>query len=273
MTTDLSGRVAIVTGCGKRDGIGASVARMLAALGASVVVTDRPAPDGKKTDQLDELAAGLDSAKGGLAIRADVTSEADCAIVASTTVKRFGRVDILVNNAGADHGADRRPIAEIAYADWQRVLNVNLTGGFLMARACVPTMVSQGWGRIIGISSISATRGFIHRIPYSASKAGVLGLTHALAAEMAPHGVTVNAICPGPVETARARSTAALQGGPASVEETLRKTAQTVPVKRMGRPADVANAVCFFASPLSDFVTGQVMTVDGGISLVIGKQA
>lgn len=271
----LANRVAIVTGCGRPDGIGAAIARALSSSGASIVVTDQATlPRGDQNDHLDELAGQLGlSETNFLAIRADVRSETDCDEVVRNAVTRFGRLDILVNNAAADLAGDRLPTAKVSLADWSRVLDVNLTGPFLMSRAAIPVMTDQHWGRIINISSVAALRGLQSRAAYSASKAGLIGLTRAIAADVASVGITVNALCPGAVETSRHISFVLSQGDSQDVRSLLAESGKSIPVGRIGQGSDIANAVAFLANPASGFITGQVLAVDGGSVAIAGRHS
>ena len=219
---------------------------------------------------LEQLADEINEAGGSArSYRGDVSSEADCASVVSAVVRDFSQLTVLVNNAGAPHGADRAPITEVPLEAWRLQLDVNLTGSFLMIRAALPHMLDLNYGRIINISSGAALVGSPQRAAYSASKAGVIGLTRSVAAEVSRRGITVNAICPGAIATSRAADTAGREHG-GSVDQGLAARAAAMPVGRIGLPADIASAVAFLASPESSFITGQVWSVDGGAGTVRG---
>lgn len=269
------GRVALITGCGKQTGIGAATARALAATGVIVVVSDveiRGVPNAEDLPgDTDPSWRGLEAvvdeivAAGGTAswVRGDVTSEVDAERMVNEVMKRYGRLDILVNNAGAPHGKDLDEIQNVPLEAWQKVMAVNATGTFLMSRAVVPIMRKQGWGRIINMSSANAKNAKGRRTAYAASKAAIVGFTHALGVELAPHGVTVNAICPGPIHTssdlasARLVASGDLASGPAA-------RSARIPVGREGRPEEVAAMIAFLASESSSFVTAQALSVCGG---------
>ena len=215
-------------------------------------MTDLAPSVGDTVDELDGLAAELVDAGGvAIACRGDVSSEADCAAIVSEVAEQLGPLTILVNNAGAPHGADRALLTDVPLDAWQRQLDVNLTGQFLMVRAVSPHLVEQGYGRVVNIASAAALIGGRNRTAYSASKAGILGFTRAAAAELAPHKSTDNAVCPGAIETSRADGAAV-------------RNADAIPVGRFGPPADIAAAVAYLASPDAGYVTGQVLVVDGG---------
>lgn len=272
MTT--TARVALITGCGKANGIGAAIAHTLAASGHTVVVSD-VAPAGADNDNkitqntegwrgMETLVADI-TAKGGVAswLQGDVSSEADTRRMVAETLERHGRLDILVNNAGAPHGADRGDIETISLDAWERVMAINLRGVFLMIRAAVPSMKARGWGRIISMSSVAGTAPLPQRGAYSASKAAVIGLTRSVAFDLAPHGITVNAVCPGSIRTDRAISTT-LRAGWKDVEEGLKSRAKDIPMRRHGLPEEIAGTVAYLASDAGAFTTGQAIIVDGG---------
>ena len=265
--------VAIITGCGHSNGIGAGVARELASAGLAVAVTDlvSTADEDKGTSGgLEQLVGDIRRAGGSArSYLGDVSSEADCERVVSEVVRDFGRLTVLVNNAGAPHGADRAPITEVPLAAWQLQIDVNLTGCFLMTRAALPPMLDRSYGRIINISSGAALIGIPQRAAYAASKAGIIGLTRSVAAEVSRNGITVNAICPGAIATSRAAATAGREHEGA-VDAGLAARAAATPVGRMGLPSDIASAVRFLASPESSYITGQVWSIDGGAGTVRG---
>jgi len=264
----LQGWVAIITGCGYSDGIGAATARTLCSEGASVLVTDLDRGSGTK-DDLDSLVEELRRmGSGAESFRADITNESSCKETVAYALKQFGRLDILVNNAGADQGADAQSVADVPADEWRRVINVNLNGAFLMSRSGIPAMLSQRRGRIVSIASIAAIRGLVNRAAYSASKSGLLGLTRALAMELAPAGITVNAVCPGSIETRRARSKAPVGG---DLKKPLARPPRPIPLGDLGSPQDIADAVTFLASPKAKYITGQMLVVDGGLAMAVAR--
>ena len=243
----LQGRVALVTG-GSR-GIGAGVAQALAAAGASVAVCARNGEAAAAT------AADI-AARGGQAfgIAADVSHAADAERIVAACVERFGRLDILVNNAGITRDG---LVLRMKDEDWRSVLAVNLDGAFYCSRAALRAILKQrGTGRIVNIGSVVAATGNPGQANYVTSKAGLVGLTKALAKEVASRGVTVNAVAPGFVET---DMTAGL---PDAVKEAYRAQ---IPLGRFGTAADVAAAVAFLASDAASYITGQVIHVNGGM--------
>jgi 3-oxoacyl-[acyl-carrier protein] reductase len=271
-----SNRVALITGCGKAMGIGAATARALAGSGVTVVVTDvamrgvANAHDAQTDTELSwrglETVVAEITAAGGTASwgQGDVTSEADAARMVAEVLDRYGRLDILVNNAGAPHGRDRTNIEDVPLEAWDLVMGVNARGAFLMSRAAVPPMRKQGWGRIICMSSALAKYGRKNRAVYSASKAAIVGFCRSLGVELAPYGITVNAICPGAILTARALSSARRESGLAETATGLAERASRIPVGRHGRPEEIAATVLYLVSEASSFVTGQAISVCGG---------
>jgi 3-oxoacyl-[acyl-carrier protein] reductase len=268
-------RVALVTGCGKRDGSGQRIARTLAASGASVVVSDRVATGVLNRRQqvvgvgdqgswrgVESLAEEI-AATGAEAtpVLGDIGDEDDARRMVDEAVKRYGRLDILVNNAAAPQGPDRADITEVPIEVWDEVVRVNLRGTYLMSRAAVPVMREGLWGRIINVSSMAGVTGAPRSTAYSATKAGILGFTRALSMDVAPWGITVNAICPGAVGTSRA----ILSEDPdLDVADALERMGQSIAVGRVGRPDDLAAAVSYLASEGSSYMTGQMLVLDGG---------
>ena len=266
-------RVALITGCGKENGIGAAVARRLAAAGIVVVASDARIAgvendNAVKRDSpwrgLDSLVAGI-AAAGGMAstLVGDVTTEEGAAHLVGETVARHGRIDILVNNAGAPHGQDRGEIETIPVDAWHKVMAVNALGPFLMARAAVPHMKAQGWGRIVSMASVAGIYALPQRAVYSASKAAVIGMTRSLAYDLVRLGITVNAVCPGSIRTDRAISTT-LRAGWNDVEAGLKERAQALPMGRHGLPDEIAATVAHLVSEDAGFITGQAIVIDGG---------
>jgi len=268
-------RVALVTGCGKRDGMGRAISRTLAASGAAVLVCDKE-PGGVLNRRQEKIGPGdqhgwqgVDSlveeitADGGTASAAlgDIGDADDAQRLVGEAVSRYGRLDILVNNAAAPQGADRADVTEVPIDVFDNVVRVNLRGTFLMSRAAIPVMREQRFGRIVNISSMAGVIGVPRSGAYSASKAAIIGLTRSVALDVAPWGITVNAICPGAVGTSRA----ILNEDPdLDVDAELARRGQRIPVGRVGRPADIAAAVEYLTSPGAEFMTGQMVVLDGG---------
>jgi NAD(P)-dependent dehydrogenase (short-subunit alcohol dehydrogenase family) len=245
----LAGRVALVTGAG--SGIGEATARRFVAEGAIVAVND---VDPERTRA---VAGALEKAGGrALAVPANVTRRDEVEAMVARVVGELGRLDVLINNAGINRDAMSHKMTE---EQWDQVLAVNLKGTFLCAQAALPKMRERGWGRVVNTSSVGAL-GNIGQANYAASKAGVIGLTKTLALEYAKYGVTVNCVAPGAVLTAM------LAGVPAPIREKI--TAQ-IPMGRIADPAEIAGVHVFLASEDASFITGQVLFVDGGMSVGI----
>jgi 3-oxoacyl-[acyl-carrier protein] reductase len=243
--------VVLVTGAA--SGIGRGIARHFAGEGHAVAVLDRDADGARRV--VDEIEA-----EGGraIAVPADVSDEVAVQDAVRRVEDRLGSVEILVNNAGFARDGEA---TELSTQDWDDVVATHLRGAFLLCRAVLPGMRASRWGRIVNISSISALA-HAGRPNYVAAKAGLEGLTRALAHEVAGEGVTVNAVGPGVVVTGMTESGAARRGR--TLEEHVELLRQTVPVGRVGTPHDIARAVAFFAAEDADFVTGQVLYVSGG---------
>ena len=273
---EFDGKIVLVTGCGRVRGMGRAIALAFARAGADVVATDIAAGGTRNENEegLEEIRLGwkgLDSLAGEiqgfgrsvLTLVGDVSRAVDAEQFVAEALARFGRVDVLVNNAAAPHGADRRLLWEVPEEAWDLVLDVNLKGTFLMSRAVIPHMLSRRAGRIINMASVSGKRGTARRGAYTASKFGVIGLTQAMAQELAALGITVNAICPGSVDTSRRESTSRRERALAERDPSA-QVLGLPPTGRIARPDDIARLALFFASEQCDHITGQAWNVDGG---------
>jgi 3-oxoacyl-[acyl-carrier protein] reductase len=268
-------RVALITGCGKRDGIGAATARLLASQGVRVLISDviREGLSNLHSKDSDSesdwrgvasLAAAINDA-GGIAATTlgDVSDEADAGRMVGHAIDIFGGLDILVNNAAAPQGADRNDIVDIPAEAWDQTIRINTRGCFLMSRAAVPIMRKERWGRIINLSSQAAVKPGPKRCAYTASKAAIIGFTSALAHDLAPDGITVNAVLPGPIMTSRQLSTSREQFGD-DVTAGLAERAKAIPAGRFGEPGEVASMIAYLTSEGAGFTTGQAIAVSGG---------
>ena len=267
MAEALAGKVAIVTGAGRHKGIGRYIALALARGGADVVVTGsgrdpETFPDAEKEigwRDIDSVAEEIRAmGRRSLALVTDMTKSADAERLADETVREFGRIDILVNNAAAGRGRDRVPVIQLEESEWRRVLDLNLTGAFLLTKAVAAKMVEQGEaGRIVNISSILGRQGMVTSSAYSASKAGLLLLTQVLALELASHKINVNAVCPGLIGTSRMDDVTA----PGPIRDQVMRT---TPLGREGYPEEVGDLVAFLCGPGGAYITGQTINIDGG---------
>jgi 3-oxoacyl-[acyl-carrier protein] reductase len=279
MTGSLDGQVALVTGCGRLKGIGRAVALALAGAGADVAVTDIVAAGTRNISETDDAErdagwTGLDTLVGeievlgrrAIALTGDVGEEADAEHMVAEAIERLGRVDILVNNAGAPHGPDRGLTWEVPVSGFDTVLRINTRGVFLMSRPVIRHLLARREkgeaidGRIVNIASGAGKRGVPERAAYCASKFAVVGLTQVMAQELGALDITVNAVCPGTIATARQASRAARQKE-AGVQYEYVKAA----VPRTGTGGDIARTVLFLAEPQASFITGQSINVDGGM--------
>ncbi len=248
----LQGKVAIVTGAAQ--GIGKAVAETLAAHGAAVALVD------VKSESVEEAAAAIRQRDGrAIAVGADVSSRDQVRRMVDQAVSAFGPVDILVNNAGVLRNT---PIAEMPEAEWDLVVDVCLKGAFLCSQAVLPIMQARRYGKIVNISSLAArSTSVFGGAAYTSAKAGLLGFSRHLAREAAPFGINVNALCPGPTDTAMTRAGAV-------DDENFERLGKRVPIGRWGTPQEQANAVLFLVSDAASFITGATLDVNGGQVMV-----
>jgi 3-oxoacyl-[acyl-carrier protein] reductase len=243
----LDGRVAIVTGGG--GGLGSGICSTLAAAGARVVVA------GRTKGKLDRVAADVNAAGGqAIAVEVDIADSTSVAAMTERVHSELGAIDILVNNAAVYH---RKPWTEITEADWDQVLDTNLKGYYLCARAAYSALKASGRGRVINVASITFFGGIPNLLDYVASKGGIVGFTRALAREVGPDGITVNTLSPGAFPTDAEKIHPDL-------ENYNREILAAQSIKRRGTPEDVGNLVAFLAGDASSFITGQLIQIDGG---------
>src|SRR5882762_10092978 len=243
---NISGRVALVTGASQ--GIGRSCALKLASIGATVALAAR------NPEKLNELVREITGAGGkAAAFPVDVGDEAQIKSACQAAITQFGKIDILVNNAGITRD---QLVIRMKRSDWDAVLSTNLTSAYLCIQQVIGTMLKQRWGRIINITSVFGQMGQAGQANYAASKAGLIGLTMAIAREVGSRSITCNAVAPGFIETAMTASLG---------DEFKQNAVKQIPLGRVGSPDDVANAVAFLASDEASYITGHVLNVNGGL--------
>ena len=272
---NLTGKIALVTGAGGKNGIGRAIATRLAQEGADVAVndiTEHPyAADQTDWQGLPDVVREIETmGQRAISVIADVADAGQVKEMVDETVAHFGKIDILVNNAGTIAGKDRVPVVDLAEEDWDRVQRVNVKGVFLCSQAVARHLIAQGTGgKIINMSSVTGKRGSARFAAYSASKFAVIGFTQSLACELAPYQVNVNAICPGLVDTERFGHLASvLMPDNLSADEQLseyaRRSEAAVPIGRLAEGADVAKMATFLASDEAAYLSGVSITVSGG---------
>jgi acetoacetyl-CoA reductase len=247
MSSELSEHVALVTG-GVR-GIGLAIAEALLAEGVRV------AAGFSRNGPAAEAFVEAHGDRGATIHQGTIEDHEDCERVVAEALDHHGRLDILVNNAGITMD---RTVRKMTPEEWDHVLRVNLNGAFYMSRAVIPHMVERGYGRIVNISSVVGERGNIGQANYAASKSGQFGLTMSLALEIANKGITVNCVAPGFIETDMTGAVPA---------EIMQRVVETIPMRRLGRPDEVARVVVFLAEPASSYITGQIYSINGGLNM------
>jgi meso-butanediol dehydrogenase / (S,S)-butanediol dehydrogenase / diacetyl reductase len=271
----LQGRVAVITGSGRRRGLGEAIARKLAGEGCRIVLSDigrardasTAAAHVGEQGEMKSIAQELRVAGAEVATAAcDVRSPAEIEALADAAVKAFGGIDIWVNNAGI--GYIMKPLLDVQEADWDAVIDVNLKGCFFGVQSAARRMIAQGrGGRIVNIASQAAKSGFPHAQAYTSSKHGLVGLARSAAVELGPHGITVNNVCPNHVTTglgAWQNEYFSKVVGAASTEAYLKAMADRIPLRRAGLPEDTANAVAWLCSDHAAYITAESMNVSGG---------
>jgi 2-hydroxycyclohexanecarboxyl-CoA dehydrogenase len=249
--TRLSGKVAIITGAAQ--GIGRAIAMRLAEEGAKVAIADINDTGAAKTAEEIRAAGGP-----AIAVKLDVTSLEQAIAAVERVERELGPIDILVNNAGWDKV---QPFVENTPEMWDRVIAINFRGPLNCCKAVIPGMQARGRGKIVTISSDAGRVGSMGEAVYAGCKAGLIGFSKTLARELARNKINVNVVCPGPTETALLRSAMAERPG------VLDAMAKSIPMRRLGQPQDLAGAVAFFASSDSDYATGQVLSISGGLTM------
>jgi NAD(P)-dependent dehydrogenase (short-subunit alcohol dehydrogenase family) len=273
----LEGKVAMVTGAGGEHGLGRAIAQRFADEGADLILTD-VIPTGLRVSSALKPGAwgGIEAVADEIRKRgrramtaiADVRSVTQIAKVVADALAEFGHIDVLVNNAGAPGSLDRTPVVELPEDSWDTVLDTNLKGTFIASQAVARAMLERGVrGRIISMSSQWGKKGGARRAAYCASKFGIIGFTQSLAQELAPAGITVNAICPSAAETERLDHMGLRADGSFDErqrEERIKQTAAATPLGRIARPSDVAEVAAFLAGDAAEYITGQSINVTGG---------
>jgi len=247
----LKDRVAVITGGGK--GIGKGIALRFAQEGADIVIFDVDSVSGEQA-----VAEIKRSGRNAAAYDIDITRQTEVEGAMNKALEQFGSIDILVNNAGI---AKAQRFLETSLESWETTLKVNLTGTFLCSQVAARMMMPKKWGRILNIASVSGLIGPPAMAAYSATKGGVIALTRAMAVELADHGIRVNAVAPGAVLTELAMTVM-------NTEEVRKAKARSLPCYRLGTVEDIAQAALYFCSPEADFVTGQILAVDGGATAI-----
>jgi NAD(P)-dependent dehydrogenase (short-subunit alcohol dehydrogenase family) len=251
----LKDKVAIVTGAGK--GIGRATAQLFAQEGAKVVLATRSSAPGQETLALIEAENGK-----AILVETDVSKEEDIVRLVERTLHKWGRIDVLVNNAGVGEKIkpqDMKTISDLTTEAWDELMSVNLRGVFLMCRNIVPEMIKNGGGAIVNIASIAGLRAGYGGCAYTAAKHGVIGFSKQLSKMDGAHGIRVNVICPGAVDTPLIARQLAAEGSP------IQKMVQGIPARRVGLPGEIGEAALFLASDAASYVHGAVVQVDGGL--------
>lgn len=269
----LQGKVAVVTGSGRRNGIGEAIVLRLAAEGCRIVVSDIGRPSGSEfaaehigaTDEMLSIAdACREAGAEAIAVPCDVRSETECEALVSAAVEAFGRIDILVNNAGV--GYLMEPFTEFRESSWDAVLDVNLKGAFLCSKHAAIRMQAQGGGSIVNIASQAAKSGFPFAAAYTASKHGLVGLTRSNAVELGRHGIRVNAVCPNHITTGLGHWQNKFFSEKLGLDYDtyLKGIVDRNPLGRTGHTEDIAKAVAFLCSDQAAYITGEALNVSGG---------